>query len=56
LSYHTTDGLRETKREVRLEALTWFHADIVRVMTLLGAERVRDLNRSLIELPPDRKI
>ena len=33
------------------QVLEWFHADIVRVMSLLGAERVKDLNRSLIEPP-----
>jgi L-lactate dehydrogenase (cytochrome) len=33
------------------QVLEWFHADIVRVMSLLGAERIKDLNRSLIEPP-----
>ncbi len=33
------------------QVLQWFHADMVRVMSLLGAERVEDLNRSLIEPP-----
>lgn len=31
--------------------LEWFRADMVRVMTLLGAATVSDLNRDLVELP-----
>jgi L-lactate dehydrogenase (cytochrome) len=32
--------------------LGWFHADIVRTMSLLGAVSVADLDRSLLDLPP----
>jgi len=32
--------------------LGWFHADIVRTMALLGASRIDDLNRELVDLSP----
>jgi L-lactate dehydrogenase (cytochrome) len=31
--------------------LDWFHADVTRTMTLLGASTVADLDRELVELP-----
>src|SRR5262249_26096014 len=31
--------------------LEWFHADLARTMTLLGAATVADLERSLLDLP-----
>jgi L-lactate dehydrogenase (cytochrome) len=35
------------------QVLGWFHADIVRTMNLLGVQDIPDINRSLINLPPD---
>ncbi len=35
------------------QVLEWFRADIVRTMNLLGVPAVSDLNRSLVNLPPD---
>jgi L-lactate dehydrogenase (cytochrome) len=32
--------------------LDWFHADVARTMTLLGASTVADLDRDLVDLPP----
>src|SRR5690349_11266122 len=32
--------------------LDWFHTDIARTMTLLGASTIADLSRDLIDLPP----
>ena len=34
--------------------LEWFRADIVRTMTLLGAGRIGDLDRALLDLGPAR--
>ena len=31
--------------------LDWFHADVVRTMSLLGAGTIADLDRSLLDLP-----
>jgi L-lactate dehydrogenase (cytochrome) len=31
--------------------LSWFHADLVRTMSLLGAARITDLDRTLLDLP-----
>jgi L-lactate dehydrogenase (cytochrome) len=33
--------------------LGWFHADLVRTMSLVGAAAVSDLDRSLLDLPKD---
>ncbi len=35
------------------QVLEWFRADIVRTMNLLGVPAIPDLNRSLVNLPPD---
>jgi L-lactate dehydrogenase (cytochrome) len=33
--------------------LEWFHADMVRTMSLLGAGTVADLDRSLLDIPEE---
>ena len=33
--------------------LDWFHADVLRTMSLLGAGTVAELDRGLLTLPPD---
>jgi L-lactate dehydrogenase (cytochrome) len=35
------------------QVLEWFRADIVRTMNLLGVDATPDINRSLVNLPPD---
>src|SRR6185369_16350073 len=32
--------------------LDWFQADVARIMSLLGASTVADLDRDLVDLPP----